>query len=311
MIQMCYEGRTALITGASSGIGRAFAEALARRGAHLILVARSADKLHDLATTLARHQHAVQVDVLVADLSQDNAAQHIYAEVERMNLRVDILVNCAGFATQGRFETLSPERDHQQIVVNVLAPVDLIHLFLPPMLLRGQGAIINAASAAAFQPLPNMAVYGATKAFVLSLSQALWAECRLQGVRVMALCPGATDTAFFEAIGPHAVALGPKSPPAFVVARALRALEQGHSSVVPGNLNALLVRFLWKVVPMDIIAWATERALRPKSCQQDSAENNIVALRSPSQRGNGYGPAQSALNEEREGRQHHVEQPAS
>lgn len=262
-----YEGKTALITGASSGIGQAFAEALAARGVHLILVARSAEKLQTLATHLSR-LHMVSVEVLVADLSEEDAATQIYAAVEQQGYVVDILVNCAGFGMQGRFDALSLDRQYEQLLVNIVAPVLLTRAFLPAMLAQGCGIIINVASTTAFQPVPYMAVYGATKAFLRSFTQALWAENRTRGVRMLAVCPGATNTAFFEAIGPQARTLGPLSTPAFVVEQALRAVERRQNNVVPGWRNALLVRCIWRFLPVDLIARVTERVLRSRSIAQ-------------------------------------------
>lgn len=157
-------------------------------------------------------------------------------------LSVDLLVNNAGFATNGAFEDLSPERDHEQIMVDVTAVVDLTHAFIPELLKRSPGtAIINVASTAGFQPLPYMAVYGASKAFVLSFSQALAEEYRTRGLCVLALCPGATETPFFKIAG-EAASVGRRRTPEQVVAAGLRALEQGRSIVIDGSFNALLAQ---------------------------------------------------------------------
>ena len=195
-----YRDKTALVTGASTGIGAEFARALARRGADLILVARNEAKLRALDAELTE-KHGIRARVIVQDLSEENAASKVYDAVETLGLRVDILINNAGFSTQGKLETVDAARDQAQAMLNVVAVVDLTHAFLPAMVARQSGAIINVASTAAFVPLPGQAVYGASKAFVLSFSEALWAENRARGVRVLALCPGATDTDFFEAMG--------------------------------------------------------------------------------------------------------------
>ncbi len=195
-----YRGKTALVTGASAGIGAEFARALAARGSDVILVARSQERLRALADELAR-DFGVRAEVIAADLTRADAARDLYAEAEVRGLTVDLLINNAGFGTHGPFETLAPARDHAEVMLNVAAVVDLTHLFLPAMLKRGDGAVINVASTASFQPVPYMAVYGATKAFVLSFSEALWAECRGRGVRVLALCPGTTATEFFDVVG--------------------------------------------------------------------------------------------------------------
>src|SRR5262245_58155909 len=176
-LMFTYQGKTALITGASSGIGRAFASALAARKMKLVLVARSEERLHTLATQLSEQYH-IHTEVIVSDLSQEHAAQTLQHEVERRGLGIDLLVNNDAFALNGSFETLALERDHQQVMLDVTTVVDLAHAFVPSLLARGEGAIINTASTAGFQPVPYMAVYGASKAFVLSFSQALSEEYR-------------------------------------------------------------------------------------------------------------------------------------
>jgi uncharacterized protein len=255
-----FAGKAALVTGASSGIGEAFARALAARGADLILVARSADRLRALADELARRD-GVRTDVVVADLSEERAPERVFGEMQAIGQRVDILVNCAGFATHGRFEALDRQREHQEAMLNVMAVVDLTHLFLPAMVAREQGAIINVASTAGFLPAPYLATYGASKAFVLSFSEALWAENRRRGVRVLALCPGATDTRFFDVAGPDAQ-FGARMSAQQVVRAALHALERNRPTVVPGWFNwayANLPRFL----PRRAMTAIAERAMRP------------------------------------------------
>ncbi|MBA2679619.1 MAG: SDR family oxidoreductase [Ktedonobacteraceae bacterium] len=234
-----YKGKTALITGASTGIGAAFAKALAAAGSNLILVARSEDKLRALASQL-EERYTVHADVIVADLSRVGAARTLFEETQRRGLTVDILINNAGFGTYGAFDTLNAEREQQEITLNVATLVDLTHHFLPSMVARRQGAIINVASLAAFQPTPYMAVYGATKAFVLSFSEALWGEYRAKGVRVLALSPGETATEFFHTLGNgYDTPLGNVETPEKVVKVGLRALEQGRPSVISGRQNAL------------------------------------------------------------------------
>jgi uncharacterized protein len=233
-----YQGKTALVTGASSGIGEAFARELARRGMHLILVARSADRLSEIAAEL-RARHGVTVTVLPTDLGEEHAAERLRHEVEQRGLHVDMLVNNAGFATHGPFEEVGSTRDHQQVMVNVTALVDLTHAFVPAMLERG-GDVINVASTVAYQPTPYMAVYGASKAFVTSFSAALAEEYRGRGLRVLALCPGATATGFFDVVGTDAIAMGRMRSSEQVVATALRALERGKSVVIDGAINTLL-----------------------------------------------------------------------
>lgn len=256
-----YQGKTALITGASSGIGKAFAHALAKRGSNLVLVARSEDLLHALAQELTR-LHGVQVSVLAADLRREEAVATIQAEIQARALAVDLLINNAGFGTYGRFETLDARRDREEVLVNVAAVVDLSHAFLPTMVARGEGAIINVASLGSFQPAPYMAVYGASKAFVLSFSEALWAEYHRRGIRVIALCPGPVATNFFQAVGSDEPAVGAKVTPELVAEKGLRGLERRQSFVIPGFSNSLLSN-VSRLLPRALTARMVEGMLRP------------------------------------------------
>ncbi|MFE0461302.1 SDR family NAD(P)-dependent oxidoreductase [Kitasatospora sp. NPDC058965] len=228
--------RTALITGASSGLGAEFARQLAARGHDLVLVARSADRLEQLAAEL-RTGHGVEAHVLVQDLAEPDAAGRIGAELTARRLEVDLLVNNAGFGTCGRFEELSAAREREELLVNVVAPVDLAHQVLPGMLARGRGAVVNVASSAAYQPTPYFAVYGASKTFVLNFSLALRQEYRRRGVRVLAVCPGPVATGFFDVIGTERAAVGRMAQPADVVRSALRALDRDRAYVTPGLSN--------------------------------------------------------------------------
>src|SRR6185503_21100614 len=167
--------KVALITGASSGIGEAFAQALAAKGTDLILVARSEDKLRALAKQL-NELHSRRVEVVTADLGLAGSAAKVHAAAEALGMKVDLLINNAGFGTVGSFLNQDPERERQEVLLNAAAVVDMTHAFLPAMVERGRGGIINVASVASFQPLPYMAVYAATKAFVLSFSQAVRGE---------------------------------------------------------------------------------------------------------------------------------------
>ncbi|KRE82426.1 oxidoreductase [Paenibacillus sp. Soil766] len=225
-----------LITGASSGIGEVFARDLASRGNHLVLVARSEDKLNALAKQLKK-EHGINVEVIVTDLSQEGAPAHLYQECQDRQLDVDVVINNAGFATHGYFEQVSGARQREEVMLNVMAVVHITHLFLPGLLRKGNGAVINVSSTAAFQPDPYMAVYGATKSFVLSFTQALWEENRTRGVKFLALCPGATQTDFFNVVGTDEASVGKRSTPEYVVKVALQALEKGQTYVVPGFQN--------------------------------------------------------------------------
>ena len=250
-----------MITGASSGIGMAFAETLAAKGANVILVARSKGKLDALAARIKKN-HNVAAEVIVADLSENTAPDKVFAVVEKRGHHVDILINNAGFGAHGPFQFLPGEELQKMIMVNVMALARLTHLFLIRMVEAHAGIIINVASTAAFQPVPFMAVYGATKAFVLSFSEAIWAEYREHGIRVCALCPGATETGFFKIAGEGA-ALGKKRSVDSVVMSALRAVERGRSYVVDGKLNYLATQVI-RLSPRSFVAKTAARMMRPK-----------------------------------------------
>jgi short-subunit dehydrogenase len=231
-------GHRALITGASGGIGESFARLLAARGVDLVLVARSEGKLRALATELSA-AHGIRAEVLATDLSRPDAPRQLHAACEARGLPVDLLINNAGFGSLGPFDANPFEREHEQVMLNVTALMDLTHLFLPAMLARGTGGIINVASIAGYQPVPYMAVYAATKAFVLSFTEALWGETRERGVRVLALCPGPVETGFFDVVGTRDAAVGIMATPEDVAAAGLRGLEQGRASVIPGWRNRI------------------------------------------------------------------------
>ena len=236
------EYKTALITGASGGIGAAFARELARQGSDLVIVARSADKLNALATEL-RGAHRRRVEVIADDLSQAGAGERIKAKVDALGLPIDLLINNAGFGTMGPFIGIDPQREQEEIRLNVSALVDLTHAFLPSMVSKGHGAVMNIASAAAFQPLPYFATYAATKAFVVSFTEALWVELRGSGVHAMSVCPGPVDTGFFEATGnDNARKIVPKGTMVtaeVIVDASLRGLRSRSSLVTPGAVNSI------------------------------------------------------------------------
>ena len=235
--------KTALITGASSGIGEDFARALAIEGSDLILVARSEDKLKAIAQRITK-DHGADVEVIVADLGQVSPGAALAAEVAKRGYQVDLLVNNAGFGTVGNFHKQDAAREQQEIALNCAAVVDLAHAFLPGMVERGFGGIINVASAAAFQPLPYMAVYAATKAFVLSFSHGIRGEYRNKGIKVTALCPGPVDTPFFEATGVDRLRnTVPKSmmmTSERVVADCLKAFKADRAVCIPGATTKIM-----------------------------------------------------------------------
>lgn len=256
--------KTALITGASSGIGEAFAKALAAKGLDLVLVARSEDKLRALSRQL-NEVYSRRVEVVTADLSLAGSAQKVHAAAEALGMPVDLLVNNAGFGTVGTFVKQDPERERQEVMLNAAAVVDLCHAFVPAMVERGRGGVINIASMAAFQPLPYMSVYAATKAFVLSFSQGLRGEVKGKGVNVLAVCPGPVDTPFFEATGKAGLRKTvPKASMVTVddVVRAtFRALKAGRSYVVPGVAFKLAAAGT-RLMPRDLLAAMTAMVMK-------------------------------------------------
>jgi short-subunit dehydrogenase len=252
---------TALITGASAGIGAAFAQELAARRTNLVLVARSEAKLQQLAQEL--QQYKIQVDIVVQDLTEPKAARTVFDIVTEKGLTIDLLINNAGFGEYGDFAELDAEQQVKMIQLNILALVDLTHQFLPGMRQRRSGGIINMSSVAAFQPMPYFSVYAASKAFVLSFSEALWAENRSYGVHILAVCPGPTETNFFqEAEFPTGLvnaAATNYTPTEVVVREALKALEKKYPSVIPGNITNQLIANLHRFLPRETLAtlWKT------------------------------------------------------
>lgn len=234
-------GTTALITGASGGIGEEFAVQLAGRGAGLVLVARRAAKLDQLRTSLLERQPGLFVDVISADLSEPGSVDEVARQVEAAGRRIDILINNAGSAFHGQFADEDPERVARQIQLNAGSVAGLTARFLPPMLASRHGLVLNVASTAAFQPVPTMAVYAATKAFVLSFTEALWQETQGSGVRVLALCPGATETGFFAAADEQPFMTRGRQTPGQVVRTALAAIDGTSPTVVSGWMNRLTV----------------------------------------------------------------------
>jgi short-subunit dehydrogenase len=222
-----------LITGASAGLGAEFARACAARGQRLVLVARRRDRLEALAAELGG-----EAEIVAADLARPGAAARLIADIAARGLSVDTLINNAGFGLAGRFDTLPLERQREMIDLNVAALTELCHLVLPAMRARRRGAILNVASTAAFQAGPYMAVYYATKAYVLSFTEALHQELKASGVRVTALCPGPTATEFFDVAGAGNGRLARMAVDPVAVARAgLDGLARNKAIVIPGAMN--------------------------------------------------------------------------
>ena len=251
---------TTLITGASSGIGAAFARKLAARGRNVLLVARSEDKLVTMCNELGRVS-GVRAHYLAMDLLQPETPAQLFEETQRRELVVDMLVNNAGFGSMGEFVNLDLERELEMIDLNVKSLVDLTHRFLKPMRERKQGTIINVASTAGFQPVPYMTTYAATKAFILSFSEALWEENREHGVHVMALCPGVTDTNFCAASKMDRPPMRTIQTPEEVVDAALRGLRHRKASVISGWTNWFAVE-AERFVPRSVVTKIAGKALR-------------------------------------------------
>src|SRR5882724_1903991 len=254
-----YRGSTALVTGASKGIGEAFAEHLAARGMNLVLVARSLDALDRLAKRLS-DKYGGKYIALNADLADPEITNWIAAELERRGIQVDLLVNNAGLGLSGSFLSHEVKQEQAGIQVNVQALVSFTHLFGKGMKERRKGGIINIASNASFQPLPAMATYAATKAFVLHFSEALSHELADYGVHVMAACPGPTATNFFAGTTTNMSAKDMDSSES-VVQKTLDAFDQGKTVAYPTRLSVrlatLLPRFLTRSLVTKIAGIAT------------------------------------------------------
>jgi short-subunit dehydrogenase len=225
--------KVALVTGASAGLGVEFARQLSKRGYRLVLAARRKDRLEDLATELGKAR------AVAIDLSKKDAAAKLLADLEANGETVDLLVNNSGFGLIGRFAELDAKRQRQMIDLNVGTLADLCRAVAPQMIARKSGGILNVASTAAFQPGPKMAVYFATKAFVLSLSEALHEELKPHGVKVSCLCPGPTRTEFGEVAGFGGNGMFDKvamNAPE-VVKASLDGLERNKAVVIPGLIN--------------------------------------------------------------------------
>jgi short-subunit dehydrogenase len=243
---------TALVTGASGGLGEEFARQLARQGADLVLVARSVGNLERLADEL-RQRAGVAVTVIPTDLASSDAVERLISEVRNRGIRIDLLVNNAGLGVFEDFLETSLAKQMNQVDVNVRAVVALAHAFAPGMIASHRGGIINIASTAAFQPLPGAAVYAASKAFVLFFSEALSLELEKTGVRVLAACPGPMATQFFADMTPS---LEPSQmdQPGPVVAEILRAFEHGKKVAYPGRITGRLNTWGARFMPRNLMA---------------------------------------------------------
>jgi hypothetical protein len=254
-MRMAGDRKWALITGATGGLGRAFAVALATRGYNLVLTARKADALEEMAAELSL-AHPIEVAVEAADFADPNACLRLKETIGARGIAIDTLVINAGYGVQGRFAGRPRDEALGMVDVNVRALTDLAHVFAGEMADRGGGHILLVASTAAFQPIPGYAVYAASKAYVMSFGHALHRELRRRGVVVTVTCPGPTETPFWDRAGHrlNRMASAVLMTPEVVVEASLKALYAGRPSVVPGFANKLITlstRFL----PRSLLAW--------------------------------------------------------
>jgi uncharacterized protein len=256
---------TALITGASNGIGLELAKIHAAAGGNLVLVARNKTKLEELKKTL-ESQYKISVYTIGKDLSTANAAQEVYDETTKQNIVIDYLINNAGFGDFGMFADLQWEKQEQMITLNITTLTQFTHLYLKNMLARKTGKIMNVASTAAFQSGPTMAVYYATKAYVLNFSEAVDNEVKDKGITVTALCPGATESGFQAAAAMEESALvkGKKLPTSKEVAEyGYKAMLKGKAVAIHGLMNYILansVRFMPRAIVVAITRKMQDKA---------------------------------------------------
>ncbi|OIR05037.1 sulfoacetaldehyde reductase [mine drainage metagenome] len=257
--------KTALITGASSGIGEEFAKLFAKDKINLVLVARSENKLKDLANEL-HEQFGVAVKVLAKDLSVLKQVEEVYEELQQQNISIDYLVNNAGFGDYNLFAESDWKKQEEMINLNIMALTKLTHLFLPAMVKNKFGKVLNVASAAAFQPGPTMSVYYASKAFVLHFSEAISNELEGTGVSVTALCPGAFESGFQKAASLEESRLvkGKKLPTSKEIAAfGYKHLMKGTRVCIPGTMNYIMansVRFTPRSLVLKIVRMMQDKA---------------------------------------------------
>jgi short-subunit dehydrogenase len=257
-----WRGKWALITGASAGIGRAFAFELGAGGTDLILVARRRDRLNELAGEL-RAKYKIQAEVCVSDLSQPSGPREVFDFTSHKGFDVELLINNAGFGVYGEFAKADLSRQLEMIQVNISAVVHLTHLYLPPMITRRHGDILILGSTGSFQGVPYLNTYTATKAFDLHFAEALAEEVKAHGVRVCALCPGSTTSEFSEVAGQPKNVLRKRESAEKVARVGLRALASGKSYVISGFKNYLGAH-VQRLLPRRVVTRVIAKAFRPK-----------------------------------------------
>jgi uncharacterized protein len=251
-------GSSALITGASAGIGREFAGQLASRAASLVLVARRLDRLEELRDELTKKDPNLNVHCRAVDLSQPNEVEELCAWLNREGIAIDFLINNAGLGDRGSFATAAPERVREMLAVNIVALTMLTHALLPAMIAKKRGAILNVSSSAGFLPIRKMAVYAASKAYVTSFSDGIRGEVRKEGIIVSALCPGPVDTEFSSVARRNIVKQPYPSPSIMhmpvegVVRAGLAGIERNKPLVVPGIVMKIAM-LLVRLTPMAIL----------------------------------------------------------
>lgn len=280
-----YQNRWALVTGASSGLGRVLASKLAARGMSVVLTGRNEIRLAQVGHDIRRAFPQVEVETVATDLSTSSG---ISALLDHVGDRpIEVLVNNAGFGSYGPFVNANSEREAEEVAVDVCAVISLARAFLPGMLRRGSGGMLNVASTISFQPAPYQAVYGASKAFVLSFSQALWAEARDAGVTVTALCPGPTRTGFVDALGAdvgHTAIYRRLADPEPVIEAGLRALDRGRAVAIPGVRNWILAQS-GRLMPREWLTRMTGGWLRPVNKARTPIEvRNEILIPAPPER---------------------------
>ncbi len=258
-----WQGQWALVTGASAGIGWALAMELAAGGANLVLTARRRERLEQLSSQL-RSQHPIRVLLFAADLGKPSAPDEIFAFTKRYDVAIDLLVNNAGFGAYGEFHKIELERQLEMVQVNIAAVIHLTHLYLPAMIERRRGHVLIVSSTAAFQGVPYITTYAATKAFDLLFAEALAEEVRPYGVRVCALCPGSTATEFHEAAGQPERTRRRQESAKKVARVGLRALARGKSSVISGLSNWLGVQGQ-RIAPRRLVTRVAASLFRPRA----------------------------------------------